>query len=440
MTPTSSGPSDRAMSASEPKAVLMPAAQARAGSGAARTMRIMGGASGLVLMHPDGLQEALCPADGIRRIIHVRDRDLDHVLIVTQERAWALPLAAWTPGLGVGLVQWDRRRQLEAAGILRLARVLGTPLVLASAERGATLEDVAGVPTVIVLDPRPAPPTWLPLVRWPALAIWVGAFVWLILTARRGATQLDTDPFSLALEWAALLVPLIWVVAAKAAGGWSSADGSEPPSGPAAVRGSAFRPCPAGPVTRRFLQRAWLWVGSEELAVGSAYGWEAWLPGPVLGGVTEVLFAEAGKGDRGRTGQVQFVHQEAGVLAALPLQDWVGGPGGTEMLSGLLEAAGLRVRRQPGSPLLDVDPRLGGRPASGVLVEPPNALPEIDRQLSLYALILSIAIAVGMRQPLPLVVVGLPSIVIGATWLRRRVSDRRLDHLVSPQRDRMTRP
>jgi hypothetical protein len=130
--------------------LLIPAPRAGAGVAVARTLRLTVTAEGLVLTHPGGHREVLCGPGTVRRIIHLQRHHrgqlpLDHVLIVGDGQAWALPLPAWTPGWEPRTVLWPRRERLAVAGVTGLAEALGASLVLSGADQG-TLADVAGVP------------------------------------------------------------------------------------------------------------------------------------------------------------------------------------------------------------------------------------------------------------------------------------------------------
>lgn len=291
--------------------MLVPAPRAGAKVAAARRMRVFVDGDELVLTHPDGHREVLCPKAEVRRIIHVTRESadevwLDHAVILGRGRAWALPLAAWTPG-GIWQLVQPRRDGLAKAGVIGLGAALGVRIVLTGAEAGATLADVVGLTAppagggsaggVRVLDPRGAGlPWWLAVIRWSGLGLAAvaalvlgGARLWQTAYGRPEEAWGSRGGPVVWFAWMVVWVPWAWL-SASAVAWWRRQEARDRGPDPWQERAEAvWRPRPVGGVPRRLLRQARLLVTETELCVRNGYRWESWLPGPACAGVSEAL-------------------------------------------------------------------------------------------------------------------------------------------------------
>lgn len=351
--------------------LLVPEPRAGAGVAVARALRLAVAAEGLVLTGADGSRQVLCPPGQVHRIVHVErhapHRLLDHVLIVADGRAWALPLPPWTPGALPAGLPLARRQRLGIAGIADLAQALDTPLILTGTDPTATLTDVAGVDVVTVLDPGPRLPRWLATIRWSALGLAIAGM------GVMGVGEVTRPTAGPGTGWAAsgldatlakllIWVPALWLAASGLAW-WLRQEGRAGGPDPWATDPDrVWRPRPAGAVPARLLHHARLRVTTTQVCLRDADGREAWMPGPTHHGVTQALLITAPPPDHRpgrrptparprppRSGptpptQLQLAHADGTPLAALDLRRWAAAPADLDQLARLLSGAGIPVR------------------------------------------------------------------------------------------------
>jgi hypothetical protein len=383
-------------------------------------MRIALAGGELTVTRPDGSVQVLCRAEEVRRMVRVEGPGPSgRVFVVTVTTAWMLPEAGWAPGGRAGQSGPKPRQRSAATGAAALARALGVQLQYAGPNASKTPAG-PGV-RVVTLDPRPRPAAWVPVLRVICLAAWVIGFT--VLVADAVGTHRLTATAILTIGWTLLLTPALWLAGSGLATvlrSWQPRQARVPPVPPEGA--VLLRPEPAGPATRPFRQQCWLLVGERELAVRSAFGLEAWLPGPACGGVRQGLLV-------GRPGtpeyQLHLARDDGSVLLVLPLDDWAGSPAGRDRLLGALTACGVRIAEPahaaPGLP----DAGLQAFPTQQDLRrDRPRYVEDLDVFLPLFLCVGAQAYAVRGGVTPSSVIGALPLVGFAVASLRRRLLDR----------------